>query len=345
MTDASADLARAVADTANGLFAQRVTQGLLEQAEGGAFARALWDEAAELGLAAAALPEELGGLGSLRAAGALLRPLGYHGVPLPLAEAVLGGWLAARAGLAVPQGVATLSPGTVALAGGRATGTLKNVPFGRFAETVVALGEEDGRLDVVLLPPGEQIERGTNLAGEPRDQLIYPGTPVIARAPLPLPFEQLKTAAAGLRAALMAGTLSRVLDLTVMYAKDRVQFGKPLGKFQAIQQQIAVLANHTAAGVMAAERAIASIEADDGPKMAAMAKIRVGEGASEGVRIAHQVHGAMGFTHEHTLHHFTRRLWAWRDENGSEAHWARWLGDQAIAGGADALWTLVGETV
>ena len=54
--------------------------------------------------------------------------------------------------------------------------------------------------------------------------------------------------------------------------------------------------------------------------------MRVGEAAGTGAAIAHQVHGAMGFTYEHTLHHATRRLWAWREEFGNETYWAMRLG-------------------
>jgi len=73
----------------------------------------------------------------------------------------------------------------------------------------------------------------------------------------------------------------------------------------------------------------------------AIAKLRVGEAAGSGAAIAHQVHGAMGFTYEHSLHHATRRLWAWREEFGNETHWATVLGRMVAARGADALWPLV----
>jgi acyl-CoA dehydrogenase len=73
----------------------------------------------------------------------------------------------------------------------------------------------------------------------------------------------------------------------------------------------------------------------------AAAKIRVGEAAAEGARIAHQVLGAIGFTQEHTLHRFTRRLWAWRDDFGSESHWALRLGGLVAAKGADQLWPML----
>ena len=73
----------------------------------------------------------------------------------------------------------------------------------------------------------------------------------------------------------------------------------------------------------------------------AIAKLRVGDAAGTGAAIAHQVHGAMGFTYEHTLHHSTRRLWGWREEFGNETLWAERLGRMVAAAGADALWPFV----
>src|SRR5262249_9117150 len=75
----------------------------------------------------------------------------------------------------------------------------------------------------------------------------------------------------------------------------------------------------------------------------ATAKIRVGDAAGTGAAVAHQTHGAMGFTYEHTLHHAPRRLRAWRDEFGNEAEWAMRLGRLVARHGADGLWGLVTE--
>ena len=72
-----------------------------------------------------------------------------------------------------------------------------------------------------------------------------------------------------------------------------------------------------------------------------IAKLRVGEAAGTGAAIAHQVHGAMGFTYEHSLHHATRRLWAWREEFGNETHWATQLGHMVAERGADELWPFI----
>jgi len=131
----------------------------------------------------------------------------------------------------------------------------------------------------------------------------------------------------------MAGALEGTLELAVQYANDRVQFGRPLAKFQAIQHQLALLAEQVAAARVAADAACATLASGKGdPEIAvAGAKIRAGEAAGKGTDYAHQVHGAIGFTAEHRLHHLTRRLWSWRDEFGTETHWSMALGRRVAA--------------
>jgi len=82
----------------------------------------------------------------------------------------------------------------------------------------------------------------------------------------------------------------------------------------------------------------AAMDAGDAGFEIACAKIRTGEAAGLGAGIAHQCHGAIGFTYEHSLHFVTRRLWSWRAEFGAEVHWAAALGREVAARGADALW-------
>ena len=122
----------------------------------------------------------------------------------------------------------------------------------------------------------------------------------------------------------MAGALQAILDLAGAYAKERIAFGRPIGKFQAVQHNLARLAGEVAAANAAsgsAADAIAHADAFDDAVFleVAAAKVRAGEAAGQGAAIAHQVFGAIGFTREHILHRFTRRLWAWRDEFGSKA--------------------------
>ncbi|MGH7095569.1 MAG: acyl-CoA dehydrogenase family protein, partial [Stellaceae bacterium] len=146
-----------------------------------------------------------------------------------------------------------------------------------------------------------------------------------------------------LRAAQMAGAMEAALDLATRYANDRVQFGRPIGKFQAIQQQMALLAEEVAAALVAAECAAQALaEGAESAEIAVpAAKIRAGIAAGRVADIAHQVHGAIGFTAEHSLHFLSRRLWSWRDEFGHESHWAQALGTKIAAAGAAQLWPLL----
>jgi acyl-CoA dehydrogenase len=143
------------------------------------------------------------------------------------------------------------------------------------------------------------------------------------------------------RAAQMAGGLEFLLSQSVKYVSERKQFGKPLSSFQVIQNNLALLAGHTAAAGMAAQAAFHAMEKGDASFEIACAKIRVGEAAGLGAGIAHQAHGAIGFTYEHTLHFVTRRLWSWRAEFGAEGYWAERLGREVAARGAQALWPML----
>ena len=137
----------------------------------------------------------------------------------------------------------------------------------------------------------------------------------------------------------MCGGAERVLDMSVEYAKVRVQFDRPIGSFQAIQHQIAVMAENTALARSASESACA---ARDFEWLAlASAKVCAGEAAGVAAAIAHAVHGAIGFTHEHTLHLWTRRLWAWRSEFGNSTHWSTLIGRTVCANGSRALWPAI----
>jgi alkylation response protein AidB-like acyl-CoA dehydrogenase len=139
-------------------------------------------------------------------------------------------------------------------------------------------------------------------------------------------------------AAKMAGALGAALDLSVEYTRQRQQFGRPLASFQAIQQQLAVLAEEAAAADMAAAAAFRAADRGDAWFEIACAKLRANQAARIGTGIAHQVHGAMGFTAEYRLQHLTRRLWAWGSEHGNERHWADRIGARIAARGPANFW-------
>jgi acyl-CoA dehydrogenase len=237
--------------------------------------------------------------------GEVVRVAAQYAAPIPLGEDALARLLLARAGLDAPAGPLTVAD----FYDGRA----ERVPFAGIATGIVAVGLEG----VALLQPGTyRVSEGVNLAGEPRDTVEADPFAVVGQGVI------LRRWGALLRSVQMAGALERVLQLTVRHADDRHQFGQPLRRFQAVAHQLAELA-----GEVAAARAAADAAAED-PEIwkIAAAKVRCGEAAGRAATIAHQVHGALGFTDEHVLHHFTRRLWSWRDEFGTEEEWASVLG-------------------
>ena len=143
------------------------------------------------------------------------------------------------------------------------------------------------------------------------------------------------------RAAMMRGALEHMLTLTVDYANTRVQFGKPLAKQQVIQHQLALMAEEVAAAGVAVDYATRSFSLSDAEarwQAVAAAKIRAGEAAGIAAAIAHQVHGAIGFTQEYQLQRYSRRVWTWRNEFGTEAEWSLLLGQRLSAAHAPPLW-------
>jgi acyl-CoA dehydrogenase len=343
------DLRSLLSDTVTRLFTDLATKELIEVAEKGTWPDKLWRALEEGGLTLPLVSDDAGGAGGTWLdAHVVIRASGRYTAPVPLAETIVAGWLLSRAGLEVPFGPLTLAPVhrderlTLAESGAGVTvsGRATRVPWGRDAGHVVTVGELDGRPTVALIARGAgTVEEDRNLALEPRDTLVFRAAPTVAAAPADVPADAIHVYGAMARAAQMAGALESCLVQSVRYATERKQFGRPIGSFQAIQQNLAVLAGHVAAAGIAAESAFRAAERGDARFEVSAAKVRAGEAAGVGAGIAHQTHGAIGFTYEHSLHFATRRLWSWRAEFGSESAWARELGRTVAARGADALWS------
>lgn len=328
------------------LLADNATPQVRLACDQGAWPDALWDAAAESGFTLAAVPEALGGAGaSWDDLFGVLLACGRHGAPIPLPEAILANWLLGRVGLQPIAGRLSFGLGTLlTLSGNRVSGTLARVPWGRHVETVVAVcGGARPAVIALSVADAKQVVRASSSAGEPRDDLHLDNAPAIAMAPLPdeLGANVLFNGGALLRSAQIAGALGAVLEMTQRHASERVQFGKPIGNFQAIQHQIAVMAEHAALARSSSETACAEATGGFPLLPLAAAKVNASEAAGIAAGIAHAVHGAIGFTHEHTLHLSTRRLWAWRSEFGSSTHWSGVLGRAVCAGGAPAFWPAV----
>lgn len=313
---------------------------------GTGFDAALWATLEDTGLARLTLSADAGGSeGTFADAAAVLAAAGAHAARVPLVETDLqAGWLLHTAGIPLPDGPLTLATGDLDVdrTVRRAAGTLRRVPWARAAAGVVMLAG-----DHVLLfdPAGLTVTDGTNLAEEPRDTVVVDGPVTAASVGEDIGAELRLRGALG-RAQLLAGAARGALAAAVGYAGERVQFGRPIGRFQAVQQQLALAAAEVAAASSAASSAASAATADGitapSTRFAiAAAKARTGEAAGVVARIAHQVHGAIGFTREHDLRLLTTRLWAWRDEDGSEAEWNAEVGAAALAAGPDGLWPLI----
>ena len=328
-------------DSAMRLFAAEVTPAVIEDVEQGLMADALWSAVDDAGY----LDVLVDGVASMAEAATILRAAGHHAAPIPLVETMLARFLCAAAQLPAPGGALTIAPvepdDRLVIGGGAISGKAGHVPWGLAAEAIVAVGERE----IAVVSGGAlSWDAADNLAYESRDHMSAAGARGDIR-PLPEGIGAALVLRLGalLRAAQMAGAMEAALTLATQYANDRVQFGRPIGKFQAIQQQMAVLAEHAASTWVAVENAARGVaEGRDSAEFACMAaKIRAGEAAGKVVDIAHQVHGAIGFTKEYRLHPLTRRLWSWRDEYGNEAYWARELGRKIAASGGDGLWPLI----
>jgi acyl-CoA dehydrogenase len=319
------------------IFKDRQTSIPLNVAAEGELDAELWATLTQAGLETA-----LGGDGAtLREAAEILYHAGYYAARVPLAEVMLAHWLAACVGWSETTAVPVFSMGRLGpesgldreRAAGCSTGRAMGVPWGRHATAIYVLIE--ARVMRIAASPA-CLEFAANLAGEPRDNISFEASDR-TWSELEIEPELVLARAAVLRAALMVGAMERALDLALDHASTRVQFGKPIGRFQAVQQMLAELAAQVAAAAAALELATGH----ETVFTAAVAKSRVGEAAGLVSEIAHQVIAAMGYTREHPLHQVTRRLWAWRDECGNEIYWNSRLGKAALAAGRNGLWPLL----
>jgi len=330
--------------TADRLFGDLVTPALMESTRHGDWPGAFWESVEAAGFSTASAPEALGGTGSpWNDLYVIVHAAGRYNVPAPLPEALMANWLLGQAKLECVAGpLSFAADSTLTMQNGRVTGKLADVPFGRHVTHVVALLSQGGSSSVVLLHTDHAfaLKKRLNIAGESRDDLLFSDAAPIAYAALPqgMPADLLLLGGALLRSAQIAGALETVLEMTSRYATERSQFGRPISGFQAIQHQLAVLAEHAAAATVAAEAAFAL--SGDAPAVLPImsAKVVASEAASLAAGIAHAVHGAIGVTDEHALHFTTQRLWSWRSEFGSPTFWAQRLGREVCKAGAAQFW-------
>lgn len=282
------------------LLAAECTPAVVRAIESGGDWRPLWEEVVASGFLDALVGEQAGGAGlALCDVAPLMALVGASAMPLPVAETMIARGMLADAGVAAPIGPIVLATGALA------------TPLARVATHALAGSAEKPELIALENLDATGIARALD-------------------AVLPDADARLRPVAAVMRAQLIAGAADRVLEMTVAYANERNQFGKPIGRQQAVQQQLAVLAEHVVAAriaaAMGARGGLSPALAD-----AAIAKHVTSHAALQVATISHAVHGAIGMSEEYDLQLLTRRLHQWRLADGGESYWAEMLGRKRYA--------------
>lgn len=306
-----------------------------------------WQRIESLGLPALMLDEADGGFnGQWQDAVMVANCAGYYAINHPLVETLLGGYALRAMGVSTSGGAMTVAHCDNAALFQRQhsyhiSAELSHLAGGSNLPVLIS-GSFQNRHFLARLNPRDVFHStaGTNIAGEPRSSMHLQETPLQTLRWVDKPIN-LRNLAALLRCAQIAGSLQRLVDMCIQYSSEREQFGRPIGKFQVIQHSISQLAEQAAAVTCATEAAAQALDHDGLHSTEfeiAAAKLRANIAIPLAINIAHQVHGAIGFTEEHQLHLFTRRLMAWRNEYGNNRFWAKKLGNWCLQHRQEGLW-------
>ena len=319
---------------------------------------ALWAALVEAGFTSVDVPAEAGGHGcDTSDAIAVLSTVIGSGALVPFIEhAMLAAWLSGTNGQDLAQATATIGVADAefvvddAVEPLRVTGTVRDVVHVSAASTLVILlpeTESSGArvATISLAHEGVSVTAGSDLLGASIGTVTLDSVPATTTANCPVTAADLRQRGALIYAAAMSPAAGTVRDRTVQYATERTQFGRPLAKFQAIQQRLASMAASTTMMEIASRRATAA--AVSAPRSArtatAAAKVVTSLYSHEVAAAGHQIHGAIGFTSEHPLGRSTTALWAWRDRYGTEREWADVIASDILDAGSDP-WDLITGT-
>lgn len=340
-TDDLTDLRRLVDDIGERSYTDRIGhRGLPDPLDATA-----WRHLEDAGLTRLGSTEDSGG--GPREVAVILRALARHGVTVPLAETdLLAGWLAATAGLAVPeQGALTVATGAAKRSGGRVIADLAAIPYAADSAAVVLALRDGERLMVAVRDPAElSIAKGHNAGGEPRDTVsVDESYQDFTIADLG---SELTRRGAWARCVQIIGALDAAVEFSVAHTREREQFGRPLSAFQAVQHALAAMAGEVeraraAANLVVAAAADFGFDSVQSDYAIAVAKVTLGQVVPSVVTTAHQLHGAIGVTIEHRLWLATMRARSWIEEFGDTAHYAQQLGLLALSG-ADPWDVMIG---
>lgn len=329
------------------IFKNHVKKETVDLVEKGQWAKDVWDILCQHEIPNVAIAESLGGAGGdLADLYYLYQLIGQYTVPIPFVETTLTNYFLQILQLPITSHKATycITSNNVHLnTDNTLSGTLENVAWARHVDELFLLASnEQGIYGVHIALSNTSINPSTNLASEPRDHITLENTPIKQKTSQPLTDEQLnwlQTIHTAAKNALITGAINKAFDLTVRYTKEREQFGRPIHRFQLVQQHLAILAGEQAISNAAFENMVAAINENRQQNEVALTAIRLDEATKIVATSAHQVHAAIGVTHEHSLHHYTRRLWAWRDEGLTASYWKNMMANELLNLKQDNLWT------
>jgi len=276
----------------------------------------LWRTVAEAGVPRLLRPENEGGAGESAWPDALevLQTWAQSGADIPLADTLLAHRLLAQVGVDPGESIAIV----LQIAGPDGAPDPVQPPIAQAGVKILEVS-----------PWGVQASGRLRAADGTTTALQWPDTARV-RAEL-----------AATAAAVITGAMRQAFALTLSYTGTRVQFGKAISQFQAVQHALALAAEEIAASRATLDWSGADLVEPGCWPSAFMAKARAADAAGKVAAITHQAHGAIGFTAEYALFRSTRLLWSWRERWGDEQHWNAELGRAALSQGPDALFDLV----
>ena len=308
-----------------------------------------WARIVAAGLHRVLLPEDQGGAGdAFEEAAAVATQIGAKALAAPLDETIVANWCLAKAGLPIDdRPCAVISAALVDARLTEAGTVMWSKPFflrDDVSRAVVALASPRGPVLGVLdgLPAGEQ---SVSMAGD-RGRMVPASTQgfrLTTVAPFPEAAPDPLVLLALLKASAIAGALDAVLGLSIEYANTRKQFGRTIGQFQAVQHMTAKISGEVVAAAACVQHAARALAGPHGAWSVAVAKGFTSEAAGTVAALAHQIHGAIGFTEDFVLQRYTKRLWTWREDAGSEIYWFERLGGAALGAGESGLWPAIVE--
>lgn len=331
-------------ETVERILADTLDKAAIDAAERRQLPIILYEKLAENGITHMLVPENAGGIGAnIGDAATIMRAAGEAAAPGPLLEIIMGQSILAQAGLGTTEGLLSLAfvddmPVPQVGESHWTNATLHDVPWSEAVDHILVIARTPAGARLVLTNAGDwTVTHGSDAAGEPRDLLMAQSI-AITCAELD-DYDLLLQKAAILRGAQILGAIEWSFRRSVEYASERRQFGREIGKFQAVQQMLAELADHVLASAGITEAAT------DGARVSLIAasRSRLGDAADATIAIAHQVHGAMGFSIEYALNSRTRRLMAWRDDYGNVLYWRRVLAGNFTGLSREAFWPAVSD--